>query len=149
MAAKVVMMIRSGPRFFAALAVFLLFGLPSAASAQASLEELRQELAELDEGEAAEIVPDELERAHELLDLAHQESVAGNHDVARALLQLLPLQMRLIRELLRAARLEVEVVGTEVLLVDLEGRRRVERRSLEQVLERLLSLRPVQRGLPR
>lgn len=138
---------RSSRGLISAFMVIAILGWAWTAKAQSDVAELDHELEQLAEGEASALVPEEIERARELLDLAVTESEAGNRQTARALLQLVPIQIRLIRELVSAVRAERSAGEAEAHLVELERRRRLERLSLEQVLERLLSLRPARQGL--
>jgi len=109
-------------------------------------EMLELELAELQDGPAAELVPNELSRVRELLDLAARERAAGRDDSAEGVLSLVPLQLRLIGELLRASELEAEADRLEGRVIELDQRTRVAREQLDEVLARLLGLRYVREG---
>ena len=128
------------------LALSLLMSVPlighvaSAEEARGPAARLRAEVDEVAAGEGAEAASAEIERARELLDRAERARAAGDDGVAEALLSVVPLQIRLVRETIRAARMEATAADVERRSLEAEQQARAARDRLEQVLERLLAL---------
>ena len=125
---------------FTVIAVSMVLIAAPAAAQPVSFEEISEQIESLAEGHAVEIAPAELERARELLRLAMEQRDSGHERVAEGLLALVPLQLRLIHEILRAAEAEQRAVDIERQVADARRRSRVEREALERALERMLSL---------
>lgn len=113
------------------------------AFAQDQNQQLETELDELESGEAATCARVEIERARELLRLAAEAESQGQTTTAQSVLSLVPLQLRLIREIVLAARLEGRADELEARLIEQERARQVAREALERVLERLIAMSPM------
>ncbi len=115
--------------------------IPTAVAAQSENETVRSQIEELAEGLAAEVADEQLERARELLRQADLAQTNGSAEQARAILSLLPLQLRLVREVVEAFRIEGAARDAEQQIVVLRERRRAARERLERLLEHLAALR--------
>lgn len=113
------------------------------ARAQEEIQSLSRELDELARSESSELVEAEIERARELLRLAEEAQRQDQTTMARSVLSLVPLQIRLVREIIEAARLEQRADELERRLLEQQRARRVAREALDRVLERLLALSPL------
>lgn len=118
--------------------VCILAGEVYAQSARA--EELQADIEILAEGPAGEVASEELTQARALLRLAIEARRSGDDQVSEGLLALVPIQLRLIREILRAVESERAADAAERELEEAERLVRVERENLERALARLLAL---------
>jgi hypothetical protein len=129
-----------------ALVIFVTLALVTtarSARAEAEIQAYSEELEELARSESSEVVEAEIERARELIRLAEEAHRQGQTTTAQSVLSLIPLQIRLIREILEAARLEQRADELETRLLERRRARRVAREALDLVLERLLALSPL------
>lgn len=129
-----------------ALVTFITLSLVTTArvvQAQEQIQTLTEELEELAQSESSELAEAEIERARELLRLADEAGRQGQVTTSQSVLSLIPLQLRLIREILDAARLERRADELEARLIERRRARQVARETLDRVLERLLALSPL------
>lgn len=133
-------MLRSGLLAVPVFAAIVAFGIEARGQSSGGVEALEAELDGLVSRGASELAGAEVEQARELLRLAAAARSAGRSETARAILAVIPLQIRLIRELMRAAEAETEASAMEARLLERERERDVERAQLEALLERLLAL---------
>jgi hypothetical protein len=116
------------------------FGAEARGETSDGFEALSAELDQLVSRGAATSAGQEVQQARELLRLASQARSAGHAETAHAILAVLPLQLRLIRELMLASEAEDAASAAETRLLERERERDVEHARLETILERLLAL---------
>lgn len=125
---------------------FLFSSARTAIAQDASVEELEAQIQALSESPTAEIAAEEIERARLFLRLASEAREAGHGGVADGLLSLIPLQIRLVREILRAVEAERHADELEREVDEAVRASRREREALERALERVRSLTVLREG---
>lgn len=124
----------------AALAVVWGEGRAAAEAEAPRIAALEAELEALAGGPASDVAPDEIRRARELLAQARAAEAAGESRVAEGLLGAIPLQLRLVREIVAAAELEARAAAAERESLEAERRAREARVAVDRLLERLVAL---------